>query len=88
MKRELYWSYESKEGYFERASNGTLFLDEVGELGLEVQAKLLRVLENGEYERVGGDKTLNSSVRIIAATHKDIKNLVAENSFRRTSIIV
>lgn len=72
-----------KKGYFERASNGTLFLDEVGELGLDVQAKLLRVLENGEFERVGGDETLKSSVRIIAATHKDIKNQVSKDAFRQ-----
>ena len=75
-------AYNQKKGYFERASSGTLFLDEVAELSLEVQAKLLRVLENGEYERVDGNETLKSTVRILAATHKDLKVSVNTKEFR------
>jgi transcriptional regulator with GAF, ATPase, and Fis domain len=69
-------------GVFERAHGGTLFLDEVGELPLGAQVKLLRVLESGELERLGGDRLLRVDVRIIAATHRDLQGLVADRRFR------
>ncbi len=69
-------------GFFEKAESGTLFLDEIGELPLELQAKLLRVLENGEYQRVGEATTRKSNARIIAATNRDLKSSVRNGSFR------
>jgi transcriptional regulator with GAF, ATPase, and Fis domain len=71
-----------KLGRFELANGGTLFLDEIGELPLDMQAKLLRVLQEGEYERVGGTQTLNCDVRIIAATHRDLTQLSQQGQFR------
>lgn len=71
-----------KLGRFELANGGTLFLDEIGELPLDMQAKLLRVLQEGEYERVGGTQTLNCDVRIIAATHRDLAQLSQQGQFR------
>jgi formate hydrogenlyase transcriptional activator len=70
-------------GRFEVADGGTLFLDEIGELPQELQAKLLRVLQDGEIERVGGSRTLRVDVRIIAATNRDLLRAVAEGQFRR-----
>jgi len=69
-------------GRFELAHNGTLFLDEIGDLPLGVQAKLLRVLQNGEFDRVGGTKTLTSNARIIAATNRDLGKALAGGQFR------
>lgn len=74
---------ERRVGRFELAHDSTLFLDEVGELSLPVQAKLLRVLQDGEFERVGGAETLSTNVRIIAATNRDLAAAVAANDFRR-----
>ena len=71
-----------KKGRFELAHHGTIFLDEIGDLGLELQAKLLRVLQEGEFERVGGDRTIRVDVRVIAATHRDLETLVNEGDFR------
>ena len=71
-----------KVGRFELADGGTLFLDEVGDLPLELQAKLLRVLQDGEFERVGGTRTLKVRVRLIAATNRDLEQAVAEGKFR------
>ncbi|MGH2395971.1 MAG: sigma 54-interacting transcriptional regulator, partial [bacterium] len=71
-----------KLGRFELADQGTLFLDEVGELPLEIQAKLLRVVQEGEFERVGGVETRKVDVRIIAATNRDLANHVKEGKFR------
>lgn len=71
-----------KSGLFEMANHGTLFLDEVGELPLSMQAKLLRALETGEVMRVGGTKLTNTDVRVIAATNRDLKRMVAEKKFR------
>ncbi len=71
-----------RTGRFELAHDGTLFLDEIGELPLELQAKLLRVLQEGEIERLGDSKTISINVRIIAATHRDLKQMVAEGHFR------
>ncbi len=71
-----------KIGRFELADGGTLFLDEIGDVSLEVQVKLLRVLQEHEFERVGGTQTLTSDVRVIAATNRDLKQAVAEQTFR------
>lgn len=72
----------AQSGFFERAENGTLFLDEIGEMPQELQAKLLRVLENGEYQRVGEATTRKSNARIIAATNRDLKLAVRSGNFR------
>lgn len=72
----------AKSGYFEEAGEGTLFLDEVGELPLDLQPKLLRVLENGEYQRVGETATRRSRARIVAATNRDLKAEVKAGRFR------
>ena len=69
-------------GKFERAEGGTLFLDEIGDMPLAMQAKLLRVLEEGELERVGGDKPIEVNVRVIVATHRNLEDLVKKNEFR------
>ena len=71
-----------KVGRFELANRGTLFLDEVGDLPLELQAKLLRVLQDGEFERVGGTQTLKVNVRLVAATNRDLERAVGEERFR------
>jgi formate hydrogenlyase transcriptional activator len=71
-----------KVGRFELANGGTLFLDEVGDLPLELQAKLLRVLQDGEFERVGGTQTLKVNVRLVAATNRDLERAVGEERFR------
>lgn len=71
-----------RAGRFESANQGTIFLDEVGELPLSVQAKLLRFLQNGELQRLGSDKPLHVDVRIIAATNRDLKTQITEGSFR------
>ena len=71
-----------RAGRFELAHGGTLFLDEVGDLPLELQAKLLRVLQDGEFERVGGTQTLKMDVRMIAATNRDLSRAVEEGRFR------
>lgn len=70
------------KGYFEQASGGTIFLDEVGELSLPNQAKLLRVLQERTFERVGGSKSVKVDVRIIAATNRDLAEMVASGTFR------
>jgi DNA-binding NtrC family response regulator len=72
----------SKPGRFELADRGTLFLDEIGELPVEMQVKLLRVLQESEFERVGGIKTLRVDVRVIAATNRDLVREVAQGTFR------
>ncbi len=74
---------EDRKGYFESAHKGTIFLDEIGETPLETQVKLLRVLESGEFMRVGDSKTLYSDVRVIAATNKDLGELVKNGKFRQ-----
>ena len=71
-----------RRGRFELANGGSLFLDEVGEMNSHVQIKLLRVLETGKFERVGGEKTIESDVRIIAATNRDLEKEIKEGRFR------
>ncbi|MGR9045266.1 MAG: nif-specific transcriptional activator NifA [Gammaproteobacteria bacterium] len=71
-----------RKGRFELADNGTLFLDEIGEISASFQAKLLRVLQEGEFERVGGSTTLTVNVRVIAATNRNLEKDVAEGKFR------
>ena len=71
-----------KLGLFELADNGTLFLDEIGEIPLSMQAKLLRVLESGEYRRVGGTETLRADVRVVSATNRDLLEMVDQGKFR------
>ncbi len=70
-------------GKFEQAQHGTLFLDEIGDMPHAMQAKLLRVLEQGEIERVGGDKPITVDVRVIVATHRNLEELVSEGKFRQ-----
>src|SRR4029450_13469613 len=72
-----------KRGRFELPPRGTLFLDEIGELAPAVQAKLLRVLHDRQYERVGGTATLTADVRLVAATNRDLEQAVADGRFRQ-----
>ena len=72
----------ARSGYFEDANDGTLFLDEIGELPFELQAKLLRVLENGEFQRVGETQTRHSNARIVAATNRDLRAEIRAGRFR------
>lgn len=71
-----------KRGRFERANGGTLFLDEIGELPLPAQVRLLRVLQTKELERVGGTRTIPVDIRVIAATHRNLEQMIADNCFR------
>ncbi|MCH5597661.1 sigma-54 interaction domain-containing protein [Niabella ginsengisoli] len=73
---------DARKGYFETVNGGTIFLDEIGEMPLGTQARLLRVLEAGEYIRVGSSKVQKTDVRVIAATNKDLLQLVQQNRFR------
>lgn len=83
-KKGAYTGAESdRKGYFESANKSTIFLDEIGETPLETQVKLLRVIETGEFMRVGDSKTLYSDVRVIAATNKDLGELVRREEFRQ-----
>ena len=74
---------ESRKGYFETADKGTIFLDEIGDMPLETQVKVLRVLEAGEYMRVGDSSAKKTDTRVIAATNKDLARLVKEGKFRQ-----
>ncbi len=71
-----------KKGKIELAHCGTLFLDEIGDMSLQTQAKLLRFIQEGEFERVGGNKTIKVDVRILAATHKNLEEMIQNNEFR------
>ncbi len=75
-------AHESRKGYFETVNGGTIFLDEIGELPLETQSRLLRILESGEFIKVGSSKVQKTDVRIIAATNKDLLDLTTKNKFR------
>ena len=72
-----------RQGRFELASGGTLFLDEIGDMSLQTQAKILRVLQEGELERLGGSKTIQVDVRLVAATHRNLDKMVEDGSFRQ-----
>lgn len=72
-----------RKGRFELAHTGTLFLDEIGDMSLTTQAKILRVLQEGEFERVGGNDIVNVDVRVVAATHKNLQAMVEQGSFRQ-----
>jgi len=73
---------ERRKGRFEVANNGTIFLDEVGDISLNMQVKLLRVIQEGEFERVGGNAPIKTNVRIITATHRNIEEMLREKKFR------
>jgi len=73
----------ARPGRFELAKEGTLFLDEIGDMPLSMQAKILRVLQEREFERVGGTRTMTADVRVIAATHRDLDAAVAQGTFRQ-----
>src|SRR5690606_11453507 len=75
-------AFSRRRGRFEVANGGTLLLDEVGELSLEAQVRLLRVIQEGEFERVGGSQTIRVDVRLIAATNKDLFEMVCQGTFR------
>jgi transcriptional regulator with GAF, ATPase, and Fis domain len=75
-------AYEKKLGKFELANKGTILLDEIGELPLDLQSKLLRVLQEKEFERIGGKETITADVRIIASTNRNLENEVADKKFR------
>ena len=83
MKGAFTGAIANKIGLFELADRGTLFLDEIGELPLQIQVKLLRVLQERQFKRVGGTKDISVDVRIVAATNRDLGKMVAENSFRK-----
>jgi len=72
-----------RKGWFERADGGTLFLDECGELPLAAQVRLLRILQDGQFERVGGERPRHVDVRIVAATHRDLESMIADGRFRQ-----
>ncbi|CAG35105.1 sigma-54-dependent transcriptional regulator [Desulfotalea psychrophila] len=74
---------KQKKGLFERADKGTLFLDEIGDMSLTTQVKILRVLQEGEFERVGGNDSIKVNVRIIAASHRNLEKLIEEGTFRQ-----
>lgn len=76
-------SMNGKKGYFELANNGVIFLDEIGELPLEMQAKLLRVIQDGEFYRVGGTSPVKTNVRIISATNRNLEDFIEKGLFRR-----
>lgn len=73
---------DTHRGWFERADRGTLFLDEIGELPSAAQVRLLRVLQDGTFERVGGQQPITVDVRIVAATHRDLSGMVRQQKFR------
>jgi PAS domain S-box-containing protein len=75
-------AYQQKKGKFEIADKGTIFLDEMGELPLDLQVQLLRVLQEGEFERIGGNETIKVDVRVIAATNRNLEERVAQGKFR------
>ncbi|NLJ07454.1 MAG: sigma-54-dependent Fis family transcriptional regulator, partial [Sphingobacteriales bacterium] len=75
-------AYESRKGYFETVNGGTIFLDEISELPLETQSRLLRVLESGEFIKVGSSKVQKTDIRLIAASNKDLLQLAQNNKFR------
>src|SRR5712691_10639061 len=81
-KGALTGAYRQKPGKFEAADGGTLLLDEIGEMPLRLQAKLLHVLQDGEFSRVGGEKIIDTDVRLIAATNRDLESALRAHQFR------
>jgi len=81
-EKDPYRSHGKEGGKFELANDGTLFLDEIGDIQLETQAKLLRVLQEREFQRVGGNETIKINVRFIAASNKNLRQMVKEGTFR------
>ena len=75
-------AFKERRGRFELANKGTVFLDEIGEMSPKLQVKLLRFLQETKFQRVGGSRTIEVDVRILAATNKDLERAVAENEFR------
>ena len=73
---------ERKRGKLEQASKGTLFLDEIGDMPLKLQSKLLRVLQEKQFERIGGQELISTYMRVIAATHRDLEQLIEQEKFR------
>jgi two-component system nitrogen regulation response regulator NtrX len=82
MKGSFTGAFADRAGKFEQADGGTLFLDEVGDMSLSAQAKLLRVLQEGVVTRIGGSKSIQVDVRVLAATNKDLESEIAEGRFR------
>ncbi len=82
VKGSFTGAVRDRAGRFELADGGTIFLDEVGEIPLDLQSKLLRVLQEGTYERIGDEKTRTTNVRIVAATNRDLKSFIEEGKFR------
>ena len=82
MRGSFTGAVKDRAGRFETAEGGTIFLDEVGEIPLDIQNKLLRILQEKRYERVGDDRTRRANVRIVAATNGDLKKATAAGSFR------
>ena len=80
-------AHETRKGYFEVANKGTIFLDEVGELPMSTQARLLRVLENGEYIKVGSSEVSKTDVRIIAATNVNLSKAIKDGNLEKICII-
>lgn len=76
-------AFQKKAGMFELADGGTIFLDEIGDMDFKLQAKLLQVLQDSEFQRLGGKETVRVDVRVIAATHKNLEKAIAENAFRQ-----
>jgi two-component system response regulator AtoC len=76
-------AFQKKPGMFELADEGTIFLDEIGDMDFKLQAKLLQVLQDQEFQRLGGKETVRVNVRVIAATHKDLERAMIENTFRK-----
>ncbi|MEL6672259.1 MAG: sigma-54 dependent transcriptional regulator [Bacteroidota bacterium] len=76
-------AYDTRKGHFEEVENGTIFLDEIGEMPMATQARLLRLLENGEYLRVGSSKVRKADVRVIAATNRNLVDMIREGKFRQ-----
>ena len=72
----------TKKGLFEEAQNGTIFLDEIGEMPIPMQAKLLRILQDGEFRRVGGTVILRTNARVVLATHRDLQQMMNQGKFR------
>jgi len=75
-------AYKRRIGRFEQANGGTIFLDEIGDMSLSIQAKVLRVIQEKEFERLGGERTIKVDVRLVAATNKDLRALIEEGKFR------